>query len=288
VAGALGLGVAVALAVLAGTAGPALAGQLQIEVEGDDSGGISLSPVQLVVEVEPTPPAPPSSVAGESCQLPRKARAGASAKARRRAPRCDSCSSQVGFDPWPWEALFDPVCAIDETLLAEPGSGMADSVANLALGGLATLLPSVGLRFGSAPNITRLQLSWPWSLPLGPAMSTSSKAGPCRDRTFELKPIRLLLEPGLAFTSPTTLFARPGLRFVLHPPGWKTGFGGGVGSTIEFAGTSGLRGSVSPELLLHWGKCCEPGFATFTLRFDRYFAGEDVNAVSAGAGFSFY
>ncbi|MGI5864142.1 MAG: hypothetical protein ACOX6T_19100 [Myxococcales bacterium] len=220
-----------------------------------------------------------------------RAEPGATLRLASREPReCGVCDSGRLFDldPWPWEAVFDPVCAFDEALFDETGSRLTDASRHAILGAAATVVPSIGGRFGKDPQNARLQLSWPWSLPIGPPMSVTRSYGTCRERTYSLKPIRLMLEPGIAWTTPLTLFVRPGMRFVFHPADWRLGIGAGVGSTLEARGPWGFRASLSPELLLHWGRCCKPGFVTLSLRYDRFFAGEEHDAVTTSIGFSFY
>jgi hypothetical protein len=192
----------------------------------------------------------------------------------------------MGLEPFPWEALADPMCAMEESLLAD--TPMTTSWRNFGYGLLATLAPDLGLRMGSGPPLVRFQLSWPWTLPFGPPMSITRSSDECDQRLYELKPLRLLFEPGIVFTSTTTLYARPGLRFVFHPAGWSAGVGAGIATTIEALGPWGVRASVSPEMLVHWGRCCEPGFLSLSLRYDRFFAGEELNAVTTSVGFSFF
>ncbi len=264
--------VAVAVLALLG-AREAGAQQLRAEVEDESS-----PQLEFVVEGD-----------GESASG--RDEPGATLRLSSREPReCGVCDSDRLFDldPWPWEAVFDPACAFDEALFNDTGSRLTDASRFAILGAAATVLPSIGGRFGREPQNARMQLSWPWSLPVGPPMSVTRTLGTCRERTFSFKPIRLLLEPGLAWTSPLTLFVRPGMRFVFHPADWRLGIGAGVGSTLEARGPWGFRASLSPELLLHWGRCCAPGFVTLSLRYDRFFAGEEHDAVTTSIGFSFY
>ena len=201
---------------------------------------------------------------------------------------CGTCPAKAAIQPWPWEAIFNPICAVDEMILTEPEGGLATPIQNLIYGGIATLVPALGLRLGQDTSRSRFELSWPWSLPLGPAFATSREEGPCQERIFEMRPLRLLLEPGLAFTTPVTFFVRPGAQAIFQKAGWNVGIGGGLGTTLETTGPYGLRASLSPELLLNWGRCCGPGYLRLALRYDLYFSGRERHAFTTHVGFSFY
>jgi|GEM_PF-1274937 len=130
-------------------------------------------------------------------------------------------------------------------------------------------------------------LSWPWQLPIGaPAQCTRRKG------SFDVsgyKPFRLLLEPGFLAGADRTLavFVRPGLRYMYHPTAWYLGFGGGAGSMLELSGKEPTRASLSPELLLQFGACCDPGYVTLTFRREIFFAGSS-GIWFASAGFTYF
>ncbi|MDR0967088.1 MAG: hypothetical protein LBM75_11445 [Myxococcales bacterium] len=201
---------------------------------------------------------------------------------------CGTCPTKSAIQPWPWEAVFNPICAVDEMILTEPERGLSTPVQNLLYGGIATLVPSMGVRAGQRSSRARFALSWPWSLPIGPIMASSREDGPCQARVFDLRPLRLLLEPGLAFTAPVTFSIRPGAQAIFQRASWNFGIGAGLGSTLETTGPYGVRASVSPELLLNWGRCCGPGFLRLSLRYDLFFTGKEHHALTTHVGFSFY
>ena len=201
---------------------------------------------------------------------------------------CGTCPAKSAIQPWPWEAVFNPICAVDEMILTEPEGGLSTPIQHLVYGGIATLVPALGLRLGQGASRSRLSLSWPWSLPLGPVMASTREEGPCQERVFEMRPLRLLLEPSLAFTSPVTFAVRPGVQAMFQRANWNVGLGAGLGSTVETTGPHGLRASLSPEILLNWGRCCGPGFLRLALRYDLFFSGRERHAFSTHVGFSFY
>jgi len=149
----------------------------------------------------------------------------------------------------------------------------------------ATVVPHVAAALrGSEPEPG---LSWPWSFPVGaPAECTRAKG------TFDIaayRPVRILFEPGFLSAPDRTIavFVRPGLRYMYHPTAWYLGFGGGLGSMFELTGKEPTRLSVSPELLLQFGACCEPGYVTLTFRREIFFAGGD-GIWFASAGFTYF
>jgi hypothetical protein len=102
-----------------------------------------------------------------------------------------------------------------------------------------------------------------------------------------LRSHRVMIEPGIAFPSRTTGFARLGYRGVWHPANTTLGFGAGLGSTIElFAPGAAPRPSAGGEVLLHVGACCKPGYVLVVGRYDRFFAGDarDVVTLALGLG----
>lgn len=131
-------------------------------------------------------------------------------------------------------------------------------------------------------------VSWPWSVPLGPASTCSRKQGTFTVNNFRSH--RALLEPGLvASTRGLGLFVRPGYRFIYHPSEWVVGIGGGLGSTIELAGNrEPLRPSLGPEGVMQFGRCCDSSYFTFAIRYDRYFSGEARNILWGSLGYTFF
>ena len=53
---------------------------------------------------------------------------------------------------------------------------------------------------------------------------------------------------------------RGGYRYIWHRAGARVGFGAGIGSTGELRGPDTPRASLSPELLVHYGRCCLSGY----------------------------
>ena len=164
---------------------------------------------------------------------------------------------------------------------AELGHGFGS-----ALGGSATtVLPNLGvLTRGTLPEFL---VSWPWSVPLGPALSCTRTRGKFDVNAF--RPHRAMLEPSFAIAQNTTTFAvRPGYRFLVHPATWFVGVGGGLGTTIELVGSEPVRPSISPEAVAQLGSCCSPGYFTIALRGDFFLAGERRVAASISFGVTYF
>ena len=152
---------------------------------------------------------------------------------------------------------------------------------------LASILPHFGAQLrGQTPAAV---VSWPWSIPLGPAFTCSRKQGTFAVRKFRSN--RLMLEPGLVSSNRGTgFYVRPGYRFLYHPSEWVVGIGAGVGSTIELAGNKEPAGrpSVSPEALIQFGHCCDASYFTLGFRYDHYFAGDSTNILGGSLGYTFF
>jgi len=152
---------------------------------------------------------------------------------------------------------------------------------------LATIIPHVGAQFrGDSPAV---HVAWPWSvLVFGPYYACSRKKG-----TFVVhghRVHRILVEPAVVSSRLGVGFSvRTGYRFVWHPTSWVVGPGLGVGSTVEIAGNrEPFRYSVSPEIVLHFGRCCAPSYFTFALRYDHYFKGTNLDIVGGSLGYTFF
>lgn len=148
----------------------------------------------------------------------------------------------------------------------------------------STLIPHLNVALRDAKPVPGL--SWVWSFPFGKPMSCSRKSGTFFvDNTY---PFRALLEPGLLIDDRTvSLFLRPGARFVYQGATSPIGFGGGIGTMLELTGREPFRASVSPELLVRIGRCCEPGYVMLTARKEFFFAGRSDLWVFT-AGFVYY
>jgi hypothetical protein len=181
----------------------------------------------------------------------------------------------------PYEYPRDPL------VLGAPWGHFFDAVGGQA-GGLiaATLIPHAGAQLrGNAPAAV---ISWPWSLPIGPAWSCTRKPGTLTVRAH--RPHRALIEPGIATgKNGTGFFVRPGYRFLHHPSDWVVGVGGGIGSTVEIAGNrEPFRPSLSPEAVVHFGRCCDPSYFTLAVRYDRFFGGTIEDILTGSLGYTFF
>lgn len=174
----------------------------------------------------------------------------------------------------------------ERTLLGAPWNRFLEGIGGTAGLLAASVVPHVGAQMrGDEPAAF---VSWPWSLPFGPASTCTRAQG-----TFTVKDHqthRVLVEPGFASsTRGLGVFVRPGYRFLLHPSDWVVGVGGGIGSTIEIAGQrEPFRVSVSPEVLFHFGHCCEPGYFVLSFRYDRFLGGEVKNVLGGSLGFTYF
>ena len=103
-----------------------------------------------------------------------------------------------------------------------------------------------------------------------------------------MRPSRFNIDLGFVFARSTTYFGRPGYSWVWHRKGSSFGLAPGLGSTLSWSDSAGFRPSLSPELGLRYGECCDPGYWILTLRYDRYFAGEGRDAVLLKLGFDYW
>ena len=190
------------------------------------------------------------------------------------------------FGETPWER-DNPFCADIGDTLSGIGNGLNDIATDVLVGAAAIVLPSIGARAGPARG-AQMQLSWPASFSFGPSTGQSRRTKACGGLVYQHRPLRTLIEPGLALSAPLTLFVRPGLRYLWHRPYRLLGFGVGAGSTVELKGPDGARASVGAELLLHAGTCCAPGYVLVSLRYDRFFAGAGRDVLSVAAGLAYY
>jgi hypothetical protein len=151
---------------------------------------------------------------------------------------------------------------------------------------LATILPHAGVTLrNEAPAFV---LAWPWSFPIGPTMTCSRHQGALFVSGHT--PLRLMLEPGMMYGDRLfVFFLRPGARFVYQHSDWVVGLGGGLGSTIDIVSRQeGFRASVSPEVVLRLGKCCDPNYFMLAGRLDVYFAGNQRVQPMVHLGFTYF
>jgi len=167
---------------------------------------------------------------------------------------------------------------------ADVYSGMDEAFAAILIFKWAVILPHAGftLRDGSPGFV----LSWPGSLPFGPV--TASSQGSRTSDVAVHQPLRVVLEPGLVLANHVSLFVRPALRYLWHPSTSSFGLGVGLGSSLEWTEMDRFSLSVSPELLLHYGACCRPGYLLLALRLDEFIPRREVTAFTANVGLTFW
>lgn len=163
--------------------------------------------------------------------------------------------------------------------------GMGDAFGTMILLRWASVLPSLGVQAQRDARVPGLSVSWPFSLPFGPVTACNSARGGGVD---EFRPLRLALEPGLVVRSTPVLFLRPGVRAIWHHSQSRVGVGAGLGSTLAWSDGAGVAASISPELLVHLGRCCRPGYLLVTVRADRYFPRRQADTLTATVGLAFW
>ena len=134
---------------------------------------------------------------------------------------------------------------------------------------------------GPGPHMT---LSWPGRFRSG-RPRTSSPRGHCGEAYHNRH--RLVLEPGIVLNASEAIFVRAGYRYLWHRAGARVGFGAGIGSTGELRGPDTPRASVSPELLVRFGRCCLSGYLLLSLRYD-YFPGAGPGTAAASIGITYW
>ena len=161
-------------------------------------------------------------------------------------------------------------------------SGFGSTVGLVA----ATVIPHVGAQLRK--DEPAAFVAWPWQLPIGAPSTCERTRGSFAVKVHRTH--RLMLEPGFVSSNRGLgVFTRPGYRFLLHPSDWVVGVGGGLGSTFEIAGNrEPFRFSVSPEVLAHFGHCCEPGYFTLSFRYDHFFGGEIRDVLGGSLGFTYF
>jgi hypothetical protein len=171
-----------------------------------------------------------------------------------------------------------------ETTLDAPWNGFGHAAGQSASLLTATLVPHLNAVLRDATP--EPGLSWAWQFPIGPASSCSRRVGGFDYQAY--RPFRLMFEPGfIAGDRGFAVFVRPGLRFLYHPSDWFVGLGGGLGSMIELTGREPARASLSPEVLIQFGGCCEHGFVTLSFRREIFFAGTSQLWI-ANVGFTYF
>lgn len=162
---------------------------------------------------------------------------------------------------------------------------MGDAFGTMAALRWSAVLPTVGVHLQRDSRTPGLALSWSYSLPFGPV--TACRSGAPGD-VQEFRSLRLVLEPGLVVRRPVSAFLRPGVRGLWHPSGARIGVGVGIGSTLAWIDAARVAASISPELVLHLGRCCRPGYLLFTVRADRYLPRREPDTLIANVSLAFW
>ena len=174
----------------------------------------------------------------------------------------------------------------EDMVLGAPWGGFLSSIGSTSDLLIASIVPHVGAQLrADAPAVL---IAWPWSIPLGPAYTCSRHLGSFTVRDYRFH--RALVEPGVAAgKTGAAVFTRLGYRFLYHPSDWVVGAGGGLGTTIDIAQKGEpQRISLSPELVMQFGHCCDASYFTFAVRYDRYFAGTTRNGIGGTLGYTFF
>jgi len=146
----------------------------------------------------------------------------------------------------------------------------------------AVAVPHAGFTWrDGAPGFV---LSWPGSGPFGPVTACTRNDG----GFHEHRPFRFVFEPGVAVMEEVSLFVRPGLRYLWHGSASSLGWGIGIGSTLEWTDMDRFSASVSPELLVQYGRCCSPGYMMVAVRLDAFVPRGEGTAITASVGFTYW
>jgi len=171
---------------------------------------------------------------------------------------------------------------------AEPEvyASMGDGMANAVSFGLAAITPSVGFEVDREHDRPAFALAWSATLPWGPV--TACRASRRSHDLYTLRSLRAVVEGGVLIRSSTTPYVRPGLRAIWHRSAWPIGVGAGLGSALALTSDKHGAVSVSPELLLHYGRCCAPGYLLLALRADVFFPRTTPASAVASVTFAYW
>jgi hypothetical protein len=149
-------------------------------------------------------------------------------------------------------------------------------------GPLSVLAPQPGVRVGD--GAADFSLSWSASLPVGPATA-------CR-RTFGglwyFHSHRVVLDSTFVPARPRELALRPGYRYVWHRSDSWIGAGAGLAPVLQVVRPGAFRAGVSPELLVHVGRCCKALYPFVSVRWDRYFSGAARDQLNASVALGYW
>jgi hypothetical protein len=172
--------------------------------------------------------------------------------------------------------------ATDAAMWAGFGTGVAKAYLMLFVAPLTVLVPHPGVSVRERG--TELSLSWSGSVPFGSVTACRRKWGGVDDFYGH----RLVLDSTWLPGRPRAFTGRAGYRIVHHPTGWPVGVGAGLAGALELAGPQAVRGGVSPELVVHLGRCCSEFYWLVSLRWDRYFTGVDRDHVNVSLGLVYW
>ena len=151
------------------------------------------------------------------------------------------------------------------------GEGFGAGIREMAFalyGVFDTLLPDVGVVFSHGRSAAPT-LSWAFAVPFGPTLERRVRRFHCSpDDVRERKAFQLTPELGITFSDPLSGWLRVGYAVLLQPKRVPVGVGLGLGPTFEWR-SGRLETWLSPELTLRFGRCCDPGYAAFTVRYER-------------------
>jgi hypothetical protein len=164
--------------------------------------------------------------------------------------------------------------------------GMGDAFGAMVAMRWAAFVPTLGMHLERGSHSPGLVISWPASIPIGPV--TACRIAPISGGLHEFHALRLVIEPALVVRRPLSVFLRPGLRAIWHRSSWRVGFGGGIGSTLAWIDGERVAASISPELSLHLGRCCHPGYILINARVDRYYPRREPDTALVNIGFVFW
>jgi hypothetical protein len=183
-------------------------------------------------------------------------------------------------EAWSNYASSGPITEVDVY------SSMGDGYYAAAVTILTAIVPNVGGQLERGSGAAAFVLSWSVSLPFGPV--TACRVARYSHTLDELRPFRVVLEPGIVIGNRLNVFGRPGLRAIWHRASWPVGIGAGLGSTLVWFDDQHGAASISPELLVHFGHCCHPGYFTLSVRADRYFPRREPDTLAATIGLTFW
>jgi hypothetical protein len=163
---------------------------------------------------------------------------------------------------------------------------MGEGFYDMGMYALAGIVPNVGVEMERGADLPAVALSWSGSLPFGPV--TACRTPRYSHTLYIFRPLRAVIEGGIVIRSPVWEYLRPGLRAIWHRSSWPIGVGAGVGSTLAALPGMHSAASVSPEILVHYGACCAPGYWLLTLRADVFFPRRFPATASANLGLAFW